>query len=774
MQVKVRQTVAIVVSLILVLALGMWGQYVLSPSNFHANFLTALYEVVMLFALGGDWTTDISLPWQLEMARLLAPAISIAGVLIILTRGAWVGLTNLFIRFWRGHVVVVGLGEKGWQFAVSCAPAYKTVIIERDVDNPLIERARQHGIAVIVGDILDESIMVAANLANARHLVTFCGNDGTSVEIAIRVREFLSRQPRDEAHRLRIHLHVDATRISSRIEAYAKFYDAHKVAEVDFFSVYDLSARILLNKYPPDIYADAFGQREAHIALYGFGLLAEQILTEAVRVCHFLNGSRLRFTVFAEDATEKIEAVLRLHPGIRQLCEIAGIEDVDLRAPILDALSDNFLQSVTEHVVCLHDDEHNLELALALRAALLERVGANAPINVRMQHSRGLAQLLESREGEPEIPDGLYPFGMLNEVLDYDNILSDRLDGLAQAIHEDYLARREGAPVERRFNSALSEWRELPEPDRKSNRLQADHLAAKLRAIRCRYGKGIANRFEFTAFEAESLARMEHDRWRANKIFAGWRQGAQRMEGARVNPFAVPWDEMDVAEREGNIAAIERVPEILRSQLGWRIQRELYVGVTGHRPHRLDMTDKRLKESIERELAELVARYADRRHVLVSPLAEGADRLVARIAMEQFGMALHVPLPLPFELYQTDFASPESLDEFKELMGLAESYFELPMRFGTIQSLAANADGTSNDSRNCQYALVGAYITQVCDELIAIYDGGEVNGVGGTADIIKWRSAGELPREYQNAADFFVRPPMSKPVVINIQRKSQA
>lgn len=142
--------------------------------------------------------------------------------------------------------------------------------------------------------------------------------------------------------------------------------------------------------------------------------------------------------------------------------------------------------------------------------------------------------------------------------------------------------------------------------------------------------------------------------------------------------------------------------------------------------------------------------------------------MVARIAVEKFGMALHVPLPLPFDLYQTDFESRESQNEFTELMGRAESYFEMPMRFGDIRSLASRADGKSTEHRDRQYALVGAYIAQVCDELIAIFDGGTENGLGGTAQIIKQRSEGRIPAEYQNNADFFVRPVLSKPITIKV------
>ena len=106
-----------------------------------------------------------------------------------------------------------------------------------------------------------------------------------------------------------------------------------------------------------------------------------------------------------------------------------------LNAQEFSTLSEPLLQSVTEHVVCCSTDERSLEVALLLR-----KRAANAPILVRMQQSSGLAQLLESNRGLPEIPDGLYPFGMLDETLSYENILSDRLDERAQAFHGEYRA----------------------------------------------------------------------------------------------------------------------------------------------------------------------------------------------------------------------------------------------------------------------------------------------------------------------------------------------
>ncbi|MBD3646724.1 MAG: hypothetical protein HUJ31_04560, partial [Pseudomonadales bacterium] len=154
---------------------------------------------------------------------------------------------------------------------------------------------------------------------------------------------------------------------------------------------------------------------------------------------------------------------------------------------------------------------------------------------------------------------------------------------------------------------------------------------------------------------------MEHRRWRANKIYEGWREGSERIEEAKINPLNRPWEEIAEQERQEQINSITRLPQLLQSHLGWRIQREFYIGVTGHLPHRMDSMDPSVQQAIHRTLDELAARHKDKRLVLVSPLAEGADRLVARIALDSYNMALHVPLPRPFELYQTDFRTRASL-----------------------------------------------------------------------------------------------------------------
>ena len=102
----------------------------------------------------------------------------------------------------------------------------------------------------------------------------------------------------------------------------------------------------------------------------------------------------------------------------------------------------------------------------------------------------------------------------------------------------------------------------------------------------------------------------------------------------------------------------------------------------------------RLRAAVDRTLDHIRGLYPAATFSVMSSLAEGADRLIARAAMNRLGARLYVPLPLPFEVYVQDFGDSSTLDheasiaEFDELLGRADRYFELPLEFGTRVELA--------------------------------------------------------------------------------------
>ena len=148
-----------------------------------------------------------------------------------------------------------------------------------------------------------------------------------------------------------------------------------------------------------------------------------------------------------------------------------------------------------------------------------------------------------------------------------------------------------------------------------------------------------------------------------------------------------------------------------------RSENAFVFGVSGHR----DLVPADLPE-LRRQLREIFRRFMSAQpkatFELLTPLAEGADRIAAHEALAA-GIKLVVPMPMAQAEYERDFTTAESLAEFRQLLQAAVSQFEV--------STPASAD------RAQKYAAVGEYIAQKSDVLILLWDGQDNQKVGGTA-----------------------------------------
>ena len=162
----------------------------------------------------------------------------------------------------------------------------------------------------------------------------------------------------------------------------------------------------------------------------------------------------------------------------------------------------------------------------------------------------------------------------------------------------------------------------------------------------------------------------------------------------------------------------------------------LVIGVTGHRDLRPEDVP-RLEEIVRSIFTDLATRYPHTPLEILSPLAEGADRLVARVALD-LGARLVVPLPMPRELYLDDFESQESRAEFDELLARAAEVVELPL-YGeaTIDDIREHGP-----TRDMQYGVMGAWIVRNSHALIALWDGVISHLPHGTADIVRFNLEG--------------------------------
>lgn len=152
--------------------------------------------------------------------------------------------------------------------------------------------------------------------------------------------------------------------------------------------------------------------------------------------------------------------------------------------------------------------------------------------------------------------------------------------------------------------------------------------------------------------------------------------------------------------------------------------RALNIGVTGHRLNRIS---QRQLDRLTPQVQPLLAQAAERARalgvvslMLVCGLAEGADRHVARLALDA-GYGLHAVLPFDREAYARDFPSAASRREFDALLRRAQHVTELPGRHG----FSAQA-----------YHRAGQALLDRSDLLIALWDGHPAQGRGGTAEVV--------------------------------------
>ena len=173
----------------------------------------------------------------------------------------------------------------------------------------------------------------------------------------------------------------------------------------------------------------------------------------------------------------------------------------------------------------------------------------------------------------------------------------------------------------------------------------------------------------------------------------------------------------------------------------------LVVGVTGHRDLRPQDRDL-LETTVSNVLADLKRDYLDNSPhtpiVILSGLAEGADQLVAKIAVRDHGAILVAAFPMEAAEYREDFRGNNAIaadaeTEFDKLWKLADATYEVPYREGSSR----NAIQTNPQQRDEQYQDLGHFIVRHSNLVIALWNGDERElKTGGTGQVMEYKRSG--------------------------------
>ncbi|MGH8557055.1 MAG: RyR domain-containing protein, partial [Methylococcales bacterium] len=386
-------------------------------------------------------------------------------------------------------------------------------------------------------------------------------------------------------------------------------------------SIPSVAARRLLRRYPLHLSADgAFGQ-VVHVLIVGFSDLGIAIALHAMRLAHYGLG-RPRLTIAESDPKRYRDDFIAEFPEARNVADI-HFTDLDLSGLTEFPVTSVYLCDPGVSEITLRTE--------SILESLRRRQSACPPLFL------DIGELATS--GELAAWDGrTYPFSALREVCDPDILFGDSEDELARIVHDYYRdsIAAQGRPLE--GNPAGESWERLDDSYRQASRHQADQLTAKVVAIDCRFAAEHESEFfVFYPREVEKLAKIEHDRWSADRYLSGWKYGQVRDNEQKIHPELIPYDQLSEDMKDLDRYTVRLMPALL-GRKGLAIRRNLIVGmITACENGKVGKSYIRSLDSLFERLTD---RHPDRALVLAIDLADDLQRIVAKRAREKYQAVL--------------------------------------------------------------------------------------------------------------------------------------
>jgi voltage-gated potassium channel Kch len=516
------------------LLLGFWGFRSIDDSGLSIG--DSLYRSMQLFYMDAQLPTGTSVPWQLEIARFLAPlaiaSAALAAVLALLREQTQQFRTMLLAR---DHVVVVGLGSRGFRLLRDLRKTRRVVAIDTDGNSGAAKGLRRSGVAVIVGDARDLKVLRAARVDRASDVVVLVGSDSTTIEIVAALGGVVASRGRAAQH--------------AAIDGGALWSELHRLPldagsanrRVEFFSIPDRTAAIVTEVAESAVVDSVQGsvtirgegstvarlivrllRSERFASVDTFSLVSErpEAISEQLDATDAWVGARARIVEVSQAGADAAFAFVCGLPEAETLAEAAGIARRLPGTPVLAAVQDG-----------------DVEKALSDTGV----------------HLRGVT---------------LVP--VLDEVLSERLLTRSAIEMIAMGRHADYLKQQGSRGETLEDNPSLLPWSDLPESLRESNRRFAEGVADALHDLGAELvplsGSADGVSFEIPAEAVDRLAKSEHERWVRDHKRDGWRRtsGAKDPD-LKLHPMLIPWDELTDAERDKDRDAIRAIPQLLAS-----------------------------------------------------------------------------------------------------------------------------------------------------------------------------------------------------------------
>ncbi|BCJ62742.1 RyR domain-containing protein [Micromonospora endophytica] len=535
----------------------------LRPGTIHDAY-DVLYYDLQLFVLSAEpFEQSGPLPWQLQVARFLAPlftllAVAEAGRLLLAAE-----IRRLRARRASNHALVCGDSQFAQMLADRLfADGERVVVVRSEPFGPLEYRQRRY--LGVIGDPTSAEVLRGAGLPRA-HTIYACTHDD---DLNHAIANTASRLITDRRPPPRVYVQVHDSEMCLSLQARRLGAAGSSRLRLDYFHVDDIAARALHRHHPLRPVAD----RPPRVLIVGDGSFRRALLVETARHWRTRRGEPggvdppLRVDLVAPDASTELALATSRYPFLDTVCQVAAYDRAVEELTGLEQLGSGGYDRI---YVCVPDETSGLQFVLDTPALWQ---GARSAVFVPVYRQAALAAAFH---GDPrhdlldEVHGKLRLYPVLTRACDARLIAEDLTERLAEQIHERYLHAKLRSGARLGTAPAMVTWSRLPESLRRANRSYVQDIAAKLLDLGCVVAPRHGSSGDVTAAgraiddRLDQLARLEHERWCRERRGEGWTYGRPRDDVRQRHPELRPWDELSPDIQEQNREEIRTLPDVL-------------------------------------------------------------------------------------------------------------------------------------------------------------------------------------------------------------------
>lgn len=547
--------------------LAVWG-WALQADAFGVHgwrgFENALYMTLRVFSLNDSYAAPdkIGARWQLVAARWGGALVFLSGVFTAGMSLFRAQLAAFIARLRNNHFLIVGDHDMAHALVRNALTLGLPVVhVTSSVSQP-----QRSGFLINLPRRPEEDPMTAGRADRATRVIIAEVDLGESAESALGAAERYRSPPGAPA---KVAVHLDDPATAERIH--------HAEGGIDLFAFSEAhaAARSVMSRHPPFLLAHRIGAPAAHILIWGFDALGQEIARDLILNGLGMDLRRPWITVVDEDAARAKRDFLHRHPEFLETSRFEVFPHLE-DAKLDDLAGAPRGPTVCAAYICLRDSAAALSAAIGLRERAVRHDFLKGPIFVRLR-SGGL---MRAPGGVEHLRAAqLYGFGGLPSAAAACRALLADPDETAREVHESYSSIGGGS---------AQPWATLPEELRVSNRRVASHIPAKLATMGFDLEPWLALPDESRPWppplapgerlcrddaDRTRLAALEHERWIMDRRLNGWRQGKTRDNSRKIHTDFVPFAELSETVRSYDYQVIDWMDRFLPRRPGGLVRR---------------------------------------------------------------------------------------------------------------------------------------------------------------------------------------------------------